>query len=502
MDQLPARDADNQAESFGAATAAFLKQMLAVIRRRKLLLCTGLLLVYGLGALYYFSRDSVYESRASVLVHLVGDALTGRNDERPNYIPTHIQLITSTAVLDRARERLKANDTASTDWPSTEALADGIKVSCQKDTEILTIAYRTKDKAVAATVVEAVVGSYLDFVNETHRSTSKDVLQILTQQRDELDRQLRDKETQLLALQQKEGVLTLEDDKNNVAMARVLAVNNSFTQAQVHRLEIEARYQSLEAAIARGESVEGFLLRYLDRLGTDTVSQNLGLKQASEAAQFQQDSVRREIVRDQLELQRLTSMYGPQHPKVKVLQEQIRLIEPFTNPERMTPERKTQSGRELQALALQLLQDDIKEAKTLEVELQQQCNIEKEAALKLNSRLAPFVALEIELKRLRGFYDTINNRIRQVNLGGDYGAITTQVIEPPQEPTTPVAPDLKKVALSTSFLGLFFGLGLCYLFEWWDTGYRGPEDIAVHLGLPVLGHIPRMSLPAEGRPLE
>jgi len=502
MEQLPARDVANQAESFGAATVAFLKQLFAVIRRRKLLLCTGLLLVYGLGALYYFSRDSVYESRASVLVHLVGDALTGRSDDRLNYIPTHMQLITSTAVLDRALERLKANDAESRDWPSTEGLADGVKVSCQKDTEILTIAYRTKDKARAAKVVEAVVGSYLDFVNETHRSTSKDILQILTQQRDELDRQLRDKESQLLALQQKEGILTLDDDRNNIAMARVLAVNNSLTQARVHRLELEARYRSLQEAIARGEPVEGFLLRYLDRLGTDTVSQNLGLKQNSETWQFQQASVRREIVRDQMELQRLTTMYGPHHPKVKMLEEQIHLIEPFTNPERQTPEQKAQSERDMQALAVQMLQEDIKEAKALEADLQQQCNAEKEAALKLNSRLAPFVALEIELKRLRNFYDTINNRMRQVNLGGDYGAITTQVIEPPQEPTAPVSPDPKKVAATTTLLGLFFGLGLCYLFEWWDTGYRSPEDIAQHLGLPVLGHIPWMSHPSEGQALE
>src|SRR5262249_9434372 len=104
--------------------------------------------------------------------------------------------------------------------------------------------------------------------------------------------------------------------------------------------------------------------------------------------------------------------------------------------------------------------------------------------------------------RLRGFYDTLNLRIRQVDLGGDSGAISTQVIERAEEPMSPVEPNWKHVALVCCLTGLLFGLGLCYLFEWWDTSYRGPEDIAQHLGLAVYGHVPRMTQQQVGRGLE
>jgi capsular exopolysaccharide synthesis family protein len=492
MDLLSTSDATSAAESLGASTVAFLKNTWQIVRRRKWLLCAGWLLVYALGSLYYFSRDYIYEARASVLVHLVGDALTGRNEDRPNYIPTHMQMITSTAVLDRALEKLGANDTEDTAWPSVDQLADSLKVTCQRDTEILNIAFQTKDKSIATRVVEAVVASYLEFVNETHRSSSKDVLQILTQQKDELDRQLQDKESQLLALQQKEGFISLDEDKHNVVMARLMAVNDALTQARVRRLENEARFQSLQAAIAHGESVEGFLLRYLDRLGSDTVSSGLGIKPSSEMYKLFQDNLRRDILHDQLDLDRLTAVYGPNYPKVKMLREQIRLLQPFTHPQKQTPEEKAQNEKDLRALAQDVLQNDIKEAKTLEADLQRQFESEKEVALQFNARRAPFVALDIELKRLRSFYETINLRIRQLNLGGDVGAITTQILEPPQEPTQPVFPNLKKIGLISTILGMFLGLALCYGFEWWDTGYRGPEDIAHHLGLPVVGHIPEI----------
>jgi capsular exopolysaccharide synthesis family protein len=420
-------------------------------------------------------------------------------------MPTHIRLVTSTAVVDRAIEKMKLMDQEkeqSRDWPGPDQLVDGLKVTSQKDTEILEIAYRTKDKSAAVPVVDAVVGSYLDFVNETHRSTSRDILQILTQQKDELDKQLREKEEALLTLQEKEGVLTSSDEKSNVAMSRVLTVNESLTQARVHRLELEARYNSLKLAIARKEPLEAYLLRYLDRMGPDLIAQSLGLHQNTESFMFQQDSVRRAIVADQLELDRLRSIYGPKHPKVLMLEEKIRLTSQSLTPEKMTPERKHESEKELQDLAIKLLESDIKEAKGLEEDLQKQCEAEKAVAVAFNAQRAPLVALEMDLKRLRSFYDTVNLRIRQVNLGGDAGAISTQVIEPPQEPIAPVSPNLKKVALTCTLLGLFFGMILCYLFEWWDTGYRGPEDIVHHLNLAVIGHVPRMTPGKNGKALE
>ena len=502
MEQLPSTQDRNPAESVGASTAAILKQTLTIVRRRKWLLVAGLCLTYLLGAIYYYSRDFVYEARASILVHPLGDALSGRNDDRPNFMPTHIRLVASKAVLERSIDKLKLNDPNREGWPSADELTDALKVTSQKDTEILEIAYRTKDRVAAVSILQAVVDSYLDFVNETHRSTSRDILQILAQQKNELDRQLQAKEKELLKLQEREGVLTSEDDKSNVAVTRLVTVNNALTQASVRRLELEARYQALKKAIANGESVNAYLIRYLDRMGPELVAQSLGLRQNTENYQMQQEGVRRAIVSDQLELQHLNTVLGPKHPKVLMVQERIRLASQSLSPERLTPEQKAQSGRELQNLALLLLESDIKEVTTVETDLRNQCQVEKAVAVEFNARRAPFVALEMELKRLRSFYDTLNLRIRQVDLGGDAGAISTQVIEPPQEPNAPVEPNMKKVALACMALGLFCGLALCYLFEWWDTSYRGPEDIVHHLGLAVFGHVPRMTHQQDGEVFE
>ena len=502
MDHVSHIDESNGADSLGASTAAILKQALLIVQRRKALLLAGVAVSFLLGTIYYFSRDSVYETRASILVHPLGDALSGRNDERANFMPTHIRLVTGKAVVERAIERLKSSHPDQTQWPAADALADSLKPTSQKDTEILEIAYRTKDKSTAVLVLEAIVGSYLDFVNETHRSTSRDILQILTQQKEELDRQLRAKEKELLTLQESGDVLSSEDDKNNVAMARFSSINSAFTQSSMRRLELEARHQALKKAIARGESIDAYLIRDLDRIGRETVAQSLGIRLDSENYEFHQNAERRAIANDHIELQQLGTALGPNHPRVLMLQERIRLASQMVKAERVTPEQKAKNQQTLQSLAVLLLESDIKEAKIVEADLKHQCQIEKAAAVEFNSKRAPYVALEMELKRLRSFYDTLNLRIRQVDLGGDAGAISTQVIEPAQEPMSPVEPNWKKIALSCSLMGLLFGLSLCYLFEWWDTSYRGPEDIAQDLGLAVFGHVPRMTHQQKGKVFE
>src|SRR5262245_42495771 len=123
MELISPPEGTKLAESVGASTAAILKQTFALMHRRKGLLLAGLCIVYALGLVYYASRDFVYESRAAVLVHPLGDALSGRPDDRPNFMPTHIRLVTSSAVLDRAIEKMKLKDQEkeeSHDWPSAD----------------------------------------------------------------------------------------------------------------------------------------------------------------------------------------------------------------------------------------------------------------------------------------------------------------------------------------------------------------------------------------------
>ena len=66
-----------------------------------------------------------------------------------------------------------------------------------------------------------------------------------------------------------------------------------------------------------------------------------------------------------------------------------------------------------------------------------------------------------------------------------------EVIDRAIVPENPVKPNkVMNVAIAT-VLGLMIGLFLVFLLEYMDTKMKKPEDITKHLGLPILGVIPK-----------
>lgn len=66
-----------------------------------------------------------------------------------------------------------------------------------------------------------------------------------------------------------------------------------------------------------------------------------------------------------------------------------------------------------------------------------------------------------------------------------------QVIDVAQTPVSPIKPN-KQMNIAIGFvLGLMISLGLVFLLEYLDNTLKTPEDIEKHLGLAVIGNIPK-----------
>lgn len=66
-----------------------------------------------------------------------------------------------------------------------------------------------------------------------------------------------------------------------------------------------------------------------------------------------------------------------------------------------------------------------------------------------------------------------------------------QVIDVAVTPTSPIKPNkLMNVAIAM-MLGLMLGLGVAFLIEFLDNTIKSVEDVQKHLGLPVIGSIPK-----------
>lgn len=490
--------------SAGDASVNNLRHVIDVLRRRKLLLVLTVLLVGLLGYCYYVRQAPVYEGWASVLVHRTGDVLAGKGVDVPstqqNYLPTHIQLIQSPGVLKIALQDLETSVPAGTVLPTVDQLALGLKATSRKDTEIIEIRFQSRNREIIAPVLQAVVRSYQEFVNETHRSTSREMLEILTQQRVTLERELQSKEKELLAMQQQEGMLSAPPTKT--VSPESTSLGQALTQARIRRLEIQQKLQALQTAIERGDMAESYLLPYLDRIGRDVVVRKLGLADSAVSPQAPDEAARRDQLKDLVELKRLKAIYGTNHPSLRAREQRLRAMEASLVRGRPDPNKRTQVEEELKALAVRLQEQDLADATKLEADLEQQFEAERLAAIETAARRAPLLVLESELGRLRAYYDTLVSRIREVNVGDDYAAISTRLIDPPRTPDFPIAPNPKRITLLSSVFGLMCGIGVCFVFDWWSPGYRGPEEFLRDFGIPVIAHIPKLSREHFGKPFE
>jgi uncharacterized protein involved in exopolysaccharide biosynthesis len=74
-----------------------------------------------------------------------------------------------------------------------------------------------------------------------------------------------------------------------------------------------------------------------------------------------------------------------------------------------------------------------------------------------------------------------------------------KVLDPPQLPRKPSAPDRLRMALFGAFFGLCLGVGLSTLLEYHDSKLRSDEDVLTSLSLPVVAMIPAMTTDFDRR---
>lgn len=84
-------------------------------------------------------------------------------------------------------------------------------------------------------------------------------------------------------------------------------------------------------------------------------------------------------------------------------------------------------------------------------------------------------------------------QLAQLQLNASVATSGGQVVTPAITPTVPTSPRPKRIAFLSLVVGLFFGVGVCFVLDYLDDSVRSREDAdrAAH-GLPDLGLIPRI----------
>jgi capsular exopolysaccharide synthesis family protein len=481
--------------------AGQLHLLMMAVRRRALLVASCSAVVLILAIVYCVVAPRTYESTASLLVQYNLEGLNKNSKDLPtgqfDDLSTQTRLITSPVVLNRALASLQPEQLGPALAPLSpderrKVLESTLQVSSSRGTRLIQLAYRAPIPETTTAIVSAVTDSYLQFIRETHRTNSHEVLEVLTRQKNELEERLLESENELLKLRQESGLLLSEKVQTNISEKRIAALEDELLKAQANTIRATNAYRQARNLGQNPTNQDMLTLRLTGNFGQQVVSERMGVR--TDSLRFWESNAETNLIQDEVDLQRLATIYGADHPRYKALKARIEMSRAYLRqPDAAREEVLNKRGEQVGDLVRKMAEQELHEAQTIEHELCQKIEHEKAEAAQYIARHLPLQTQEGKTERLKAFYDVILKRIKELDVGENLAQITVTVVGPPTLSNRPVSPKISLVLLLGLLAGPMIGIGLSVILDRLDNKFRSPEDIQQTLGLPLVGNVPMFS---------
>ncbi|QDU40080.1 Tyrosine-protein kinase YwqD [Maioricimonas rarisocia] len=471
-----------------------------VVRNRLHIVLGILVSVSILGGISYVLSPPVYESAAELLVLQTGSSVldSERNPQGTlsDQMPNFERVLRSDEVVKRTLKQLPPEHRSDfrgvrpERW--IESFQSHLEVSAERKTNVMNIRYRSGDADTAYVVVSTLIGAYLEYMDHVMENTARDLLGILSQRKDALERDLKAREAELIEMKSRSQLLFASDEDRMISVLnqRVIKLNESLVKAQHEAIDARSFLLAIEEAIRQGEDIQQFASRMSEGLATELLKRHAGIASGDV---YTQSRMQQELLSAQTELRNKLSFYGPKHPEILELQDKIRITQQYlTDQPRMTSESvKRASTEDLGPRLLQMARHRYLMAANQEQQLLAEFERERDNALQLNQQLAEIQIAELEIQRMRTYDDVLLDAITNIDLNKD-NHLRTAVISEPQVNPVPVSPRLTVVAMLCLIIGTGGGLATVYLMDIIDDRFRSPDQLRSELGLPILAMIRKL----------
>jgi len=471
---------------------------LQLVRRRwRLMLTVWLATLIPAVAVIWTQFKSEYEAVGVIRVAPYVPRILFRDEDSgllPLYgafLTTQMNLITNPTVLKRTLENPAVQEVpwiASSPDPMT-ALVDRLIIENPRNTELITITMRGREKQQLAPVVNAILKAYMELVVEEDQQGDMAKLTLLYQKQADLEKELKKRHDELYALANEFGTVSL-DSRQSSALETLEQINMQLNKARADRLAAEARIQALRAQAqnirAAGEP-EGLVM--------ESLKWDPEFKALIAAR-----------VRAEQELMDISRMSGPNHRSYRVAQSRLdELNRLIANRQQAIARSVHTTVRERtvdvfnQKIAEAQLQ--LAEATQTEQALQKVIVAEMAKITGMGRKAVQLEALREKAEQTKTLYDAVLQRIQHLEVEKQRPA-RISVASHAQEPKIPAVdkrPKLTKLSIAGTFvLALMAGVFV----ERRDTSVHSERDVRRYVGLPVLGARSLCAQDSAARPLE
>jgi capsular exopolysaccharide synthesis family protein len=459
-----------------APAASPQRNILLSLWHRRWIILVVVMLFLAAAAVRLLRATPKYQATAKITVEqnarsIVQNDPSAEINQSQNFLYTQLQIITSRTILEEVAkakagdddisnlQTFKSGDTANV----VNYLHANLIVNVGRRDDVIAVSIRGPYPKDDATLANAVVDAYSDYIdNQRHTSTTK-VLAILKTEKGKYDKLVQDKREEKLLFQKKYAGMIMGNDRINPTLDRLNMLTQELTHAQWDADQAEDDYENANA-MATDPTKRQELLNTRDL--------------RSERAELRQDM--RQLQR---ELAGEDSAYLPGNPKFSEAQAQMQRLK----------KEMEDDDKGLVDAYVQDLHAKAQSAAKLEAKLEDDNNKQKAEVADLNDKAAQFAVLNQELEELQSYYTEISKKVNDLGVVEDANMATVNPFEEAKDTEAiQVEPDLPTTIFEALVLGIVVGCLLAYLRDWLDQRLRSAEEIKQVMQIPILGVVPHI----------
>jgi capsular exopolysaccharide synthesis family protein len=486
-------------EPRSAHAASISRSLWQILWRRKALILVGAVAGLVIGTLVYSQQPAVYQSSAKVLVIKKRDGERVLNTSSgsagasyaEDYLSTHVEVLKSPEIIARAVQKRELHALKSFENRGDPVGIIAATLAVERDkprdtssgpSNIINLSYRGPVSDDCPRVLNAIIDTYRDILDEYYQKTSDLTLKYITDARDVLKNDLADAEKKYSDYMNENVDLLIYGGgakEGNIYQREIRALRETRAKLKDRKTELADKIRAVEYLLEKGLHREALVVAQRDPAE---------VKPAPGADR----DVEAQLLLLQLKEQELLEDHGADSPAVKSVRKRIALAQEYL---------KKQSAREdktAQPAAVPLdpvqrylfsLRHELSLATRADEAAEKELVAKMEPASVMSKRELEAARLRNDARRLEEFYEGTRKRLTEMNLTKDAGGFNAQVLTKPG-PGGQIAPNMMMTLMAGFFLGGLAGIGLAYLAELSDRGFRSSEEVRLRLGLPLVGHIP------------
>jgi polysaccharide biosynthesis transport protein len=471
-----------------------IQRYLQVLLKRKWLILSVLVVVLGATAVWTFSRTKIYRATATVIieqkapqvlgsqVNEVVDLSQGGYWRNKEYMETQRKVISSSALARQVAEKLHLASNSTFWGPAKDAtrrahstdeaaivLAGLVAATPTRDSNILEIAVEHADAELAARLANAVTQAFMDQNVEYKFTSTSGAVKWLSDQLDDLKKQLEKTELALYEYKKKYNIISLSlEDKQSILARQIEKVTDGLTEIRMKRMALDAQRKQILAARAQNKGNDPL------KIAVGPVMENPVIQKLKEV-----------VVDENRKYTALREKYEEKWPAVR---EQKARYEAA----------RRDLEREVNNL-LTSLESKYKEVRDNESQVASALQSAKEEALDLNRREVPYQQLKRQQENTAKLYSLMLSRMKESDLSAQLRVNNIRSLDPAVAPRVAVSPRVRINLMIGLLLGLVLGIGLAFIVDALDNSIKSQEDVDAVAELVFLGLMPRIPGSLIGR---